>query len=171
MRNLLLLIAVVLAAPLSASPLPEKADLLAQNTVVARYIGSQHRPCMFRTAECPDRCGHATTVAVFEVLSNEQYSKPGQYGDDKAEPGSRLMLDVQRDIPGQPEAVRETLQQLTPGEKLRLTVSHYYVNVDNSHFPVRPVTQLEKLAPAAEDDAPLPPLPEVEEPQVMPCAR
>ena len=160
-----------MSLPLSASPLPEKADLLAQNTVVARYIGSQHRPCFFRTAQCPDRCGHATTVAFFEVLSNEQYSKPGEYGDDKAEPGSRLVLDVQRDIPGQSEETRETLQQLTPGEKLRLTVTHYYVNVDNCHFPVRPVTQLEKLGPAAEGDAPLPALPELNEPRAVPCAR
>lgn len=41
-------------------------------------LGTKFRPCMFMTAECPDRCGHAGYFASFrvtKVLSFESHSK------------------------------------------------------------------------------------------------
>lgn len=143
-KNLLLAGALALLPlfPVSAAPLPTNAELLAVNTVSARFLGVRHLPCMGRTALCPDRCGHATSVAVFQVLSNESYDKPGKYGDDKAEPGSELLVDSLADTPGQDPAVLATLASLTPGDTVRLTQKHYYADFGGVHMPVRPITEL-----------------------------
>lgn len=168
MKSLFAIVALVSTLiPLSAAPLPAKAELLATNTVTAQYLGTRALPCMGRTALCPDRCGHAAVVAVFRVLSNEAYDKPGKYGDDKAEPGAELMIDAAADTPGQDAAVPETLAALTPGDVVRLTQKHYYADMGGVHMPIRPVTELSVMEKAQE---PLPPLPENPYP-VMPIAR
>lgn len=128
-----------------ASPLPP-ADLLAANTVVAEYMGTVHQPCRFRTALCPDRCDHAAELARFRVIRNESYEQPGKYGDDKAEQDSVLLVDAVKDVPGQDDAtVHRLISELKPGDQVRLTISHYYVRDKGMHYPVRPVTQMEKL--------------------------
>ncbi len=153
--------------PLSAAPLPAKADLLASNTVTAQYLGARRLPCMGRTALCPNRCGHAASVAVFRVISNEAYAKPGKYGDDKAEPGAEILIDAKADVPGQDAAVLKTLAALTPGDKVKLTQKHYYADFGDVLMPIRPVTELTLTEKTA---TPLPPLPENPYP-VMPIAR
>lgn len=153
--------------PLSAAPLPAKAELLASNTVTAQFLGTRRLSCMGRTALCPERCGHAAVVAVFRVLSNEAYDKPGKYGDDKAEPGAELLIDAGADVPGQGAAVQETLASLTPGDTVRLTQKHYYAEMGSVHMPVRPVTE---LTVTEKTSTPLPPLPENPYP-VMPIGR
>lgn len=165
----LLLLSALLVPSLSvfASPLPQKADLLASNTVTAQYLGTRHLPCMGRTALCPDRCGHAASVAVFRVISNEAYAKPGKYGDDKAEPGSEILIDAAADVPGQEAAVQETLAALTPGDTVRLTQKHYYADMGEVLMPIRPVTELQVTE---KTDKPLPPLPDNPYP-VMPIGR
>lgn len=169
MVRTLLLMSALMVSSLSAfaSPLPQKAELLASNTVTAQYLGSRSIPCMGRTALCPDRCGHAATVAVFRVISNESYAKPGKYGDDKAEPGSEILIDAAADVPGQDAAVPETLADLTPGDTVRLTQKHYYADMGEVLMPVRPITELKVME---KTDKPLPPQPENPYP-LMPIAR
>lgn len=167
-RSFSLFVALTLVSlPAFASPLPPKAELLASNTVTAQFLGTRALPCMGRTALCPERCGHAAAVAVFRVLSNEAYDKPGKYGDDKAEPGSELMIDAAADTPGQDAAVSETLAVLTPGDVVRLTQKHYYAEMGGVHMPIRPVTE---LTVKEKSQKPLPPLPENPYP-VMPLGR
>ncbi len=150
-----------------ASPLPQKADLLASNTVTAQFLGTRAIPCMGRTALCPDRCGHAVSVAVFRVISNEAYAKPGKYGDDKAEPGCEILVDTKADVPGQDAAVQETLAALTPGDTVRLTQKHYYADMGDVLMPIRPITELNVTE---KTEKPLPPLQENPYP-VVPIAR
>lgn len=169
MRNILLFL--VAAAPaLFAAPLPQKADLLAENTVVAQYVGMKERPCHFRTALCPDRCGHAMKIALFAVSKNEHYAKHGEYGDEKAPEGSMLMIDVLGDTPGQPDEVSAALKALKPGDVVRLTQKHYYADFGTVVEPVRPVTALEKLG-SAPLPAPQPKDPADHDDEVMPLAR
>ena len=163
----LLLVALVSALSLEAAPLPAKADLLASNTVTAQFLGTRRIPCMGRTALCPDRCGHAASVAVFRVLSNEAYSKPGKYGDDKPEPGSEILIDAAADVPGQEAAVLKTLASLTPGDTVRLTQKHYYADMGEVLMPIRPITELKVMEKTR---TPLPPLPENPYP-LMPIGR
>lgn len=151
--NTIIAIAALAMPSLFAAPMPAKAELLASNTVTAVYVGTQERPCMFRTALCPDRCDHAAKVANFQVLDNEDYKKPGKYGDDKAEAGSVIMVDVKNDTPGQEAAVNELISTLKPGDVVRMTQDHYYGEIGNCMTPFRPVTKIEKLdkkAPAPE---------------------
>lgn len=168
MKSFFAIVALVSALiPLSAAPLPAKAELLASNTVTAQFLGTRRLPCMGRTALCPNRCGHAAAVAVFRVIANEAYAKPGKYGDDKAEPGSEILIDAAADVPGQDAAVLETLAALTPGDTVRLTQKHYYADMGGVHMPVRPVTELKVTE---KTDKPLPPQPENPYP-VMPIGR
>lgn len=167
MKSFFAIVALVSAFALEAAPLPAKADLLASNTVIAQFLGTRKLPCMGRTALCPDRCGHAATVAVFRVLSNEAYAKPGKYGDDKAEPGAELLIDAGADVPGQDAAVQETMASLTPGDTVRLTQKHYYAEMGSVHMPIRPVTE---LTVTQKTNTPLPPLPENPYP-IMPTGR
>ena len=149
MKNYMQMLAVMAlgASSLMASPMPEKADLLAENTVVAQYMGLLDIPCRHMTADCPDKCDHATKVARFRVLKNENYRLVGKYGDDKMEPASMLMVDVKKPTPGQDDAaVFEAIDSLKLGDKVRLTQKHYYGDFGHEVAPFRPVTQIEKVA-------------------------
>lgn len=146
MRPILFLL-IAAATGLTAAPLPPKADLLAENTVIARYEGVHERPCHFRTALCPDRCGHATRVALFRVCKNEHHAKHNEYGDDAICAGEQLAVDTKGDPIGQPAEVTEALRNLKPGDMVRLTQKHYYVSHGNVMEPVRPVTGVEKVKP------------------------
>ena len=167
--RIIMLLGALALSPLSviAAPLPAKADLLASNTVTAQYLGTRSLPCMGRTALCPDRCGHAASVAVFRVISNESYEKPGKYGDDKAEPGSEILIDAKTDTPGQDASVLQTLASLTHGDTVTLTQKHYYADFGDVLAPVRPVTALQVTE---KTEKPLPPMPADPYP-IMPIAR
>lgn len=156
MKKLLPIALAALAPSLFASPIPGKADLLASNTVIARFDGFTEIPCRHMTADCPDRCDHATKVAQFTVLMNEDYKQPGKYGDDKAETGAILMVDVKKPTPGQDDAaVFAAMDTFQPGDTVRLTQDHLYVDDNGNMYPVRPVTKIEKVEkPAAAPQLP-----------------
>lgn len=141
----LLLATAALCTQAAGSPLPENSDKLASNTIVAEYVETKEKPCMFMTVLCPDRCGHGTRLAYFKVLANESYERPGKYGDDKIEPGSFATIDVQKDIPGQASEIAAAVSRLHPGDKVRFTITHYYTKTEQLHTPVRPVVQFETL--------------------------
>ncbi len=137
-------LAVAAAASLSASPMPAKADLLASNTVQAHYLGTMDIPCRHLTADCPDKCDHATKVARFRVLKNQDYQKPGKYGDDKMEPGSIVMVDIKKPTPGQDdEKLFDFIDKLKVGATVRFTQAHYYGDFGHSMLPFRPITHIE----------------------------
>ncbi len=127
-----------------AAPLPP-AEELAHNTVTAVYECVVQTPCYHRTALCPDKCGHSKSFARFRVVTNESYSRPGKYGDDKLEPGEALAVDLMNDVEGQDPAVQRLVRSLHPGEAVRLTIRHYYVNTEHTAYPVRPVTFIERI--------------------------
>lgn len=145
------ILAALLAAALigadmaAAAPLPEKADMLATNTVVAQYVDTVDLPCRFMTTLCPDHCDHPTRLARFRVVTNENYEKPGKYGDEKMEADDIVTVDVKKDILGQAPEIAARIADLKPGDKVRLTITHYYVQQGQGQFPVRPAIGLELL--------------------------
>ncbi len=145
MKKLLLTLSLMLAPSVIAAPLAGPAEELASNTVTAVFEKIVERPCFHRTADCPDRCDHAAKFARFRVVTNEAYSKPGKYGDDKAEPGTSVAVDIKGDIEGQDPAVNKLVESLKPGDAVRMTITHYYVNANNCHYPVRPVTAIKRI--------------------------
>ncbi len=140
---LIVLLLNVLCA--SASSPPDKADLLAENTVIARYEGTVNQPCMFRTAQCPDHCNHATRLARFLVLENKGYVNRSEYGDGRLNPGDIAVVDVFKSIPGQKQSIAQSISSLTPGDRVLLTIAHYYVRQKQCNFPVRPATDIKVL--------------------------
>ncbi len=122
-----------------------ESDLLARNTVLASYESTVEQPCRFMTADCPDRCDHAKRVAIFRVLRNEDYAKLGEYGDDKMQEGSSVMIDVIKDEPGQAPAVRQLVAELKPGDLVRMTIHHNYVKEETANYPARPVVSMERV--------------------------
>ncbi len=146
--------ALLLLVPSSLSaPLPP-ADELASNTVTAIYECIVELPCRHFTADCPDRCEHGQRFARFRVVENEAYSRPGEYGDDKLEPGEAFAVDMKNDLEGQAPSVRALVQSLRPGDAVRLTIRHYYVNTEQAHYPVRPVTAIERIETPTQLPAP-----------------
>ncbi len=159
MKKLLATLSLLLAPSVLAAPLAGPAEELASNTVTAVYEKIVERPCHFRTIDCPDKCGHGVKFARFRVITNEAYSKPGEYGDDKAEPGTSVAVDMLGDVEGQDPSVQQLVKGLKPGDAVRMTIKHYYVKANNCHYPVRPVTSIERIeAPKrmpARKDSPL----------------
>lgn len=155
------LIALLTAAvpALFATPMPDKADLLASNTVRAHYLGTLDIPCRHRTADCPDKCNHATRVARFRVLRNQDYQKASEYGDDKMEPGSIVMIDIKNPTPGQDDAqLFSFIGKLKVGATVRFTQAHYYGDFGHAMLPFRPVThiEVEEIAPSVPAIPPAP---------------
>lgn len=119
-------------------------DLLARQKVIAEFAGIRHIPCRFMTALCPDRCGHAKDVAVFNVTKVEEYYKPGKYGDDEY---TQVMVNLKGGdgTDKQDPEIIAKVNTLTKGAKVRLIVEHIYVHNGGMHYPERPVRSIEIL--------------------------
>lgn len=122
----------------------ETKDVLSVHETIATFQGREHIPCRFRTALCPDRCDHATDVATFKIDEYKKYEKPGEYGDEEQ---TEFMWDLKPTADSSrlhPEYL-EAVKALTPGQKVKLNWTHFYVHKDNCSFPERQVTFFEKL--------------------------
>lgn len=119
-------------------------DVLARHKVIAEYKGTEHHPCRFRTALCPDRCGHARDVARFDVVNYESYEKLGEYGDDKQE-NFFFNLNPNAEEDKIAQEFIDKIKPLKVGQKVRLTVEHIYVKTDSAQYPERPIRALEIL--------------------------
>ena len=154
MKYASVLLALLAIPALQASPMPAKADLLATNSFEATYLGLMELPCRGMTADCPDKCGHATKVARFRVTKNVDYAQNSEYGDEKVTPGSIVMVDVKKPTPGQDDAaIFELIDKLGLGNKVIMTQEHCYGEIGNLVTPFRPVTKLE-IIPGTKEEIP-----------------
>ena len=118
----------------------ETADVLSHHDVIAEFEMIEHIPCRFMTALCPDRCDHATDVAVFKVISYKNYQLNDKYGDEKQDV---IRVDVKKEIYGQDPEIAKIAKSLEKGQKVHLVYDHLYTSKDGSKFPARPCTKLE----------------------------
>ena len=154
MKYASILLSLFAIPALQASPMPENAQVLATNTFEATYLGLMELPCRGMTADCPDKCDHATKVARFRVTQNVDYAQNSEYGDDKVAPGSIVMIDIKKPTPGQDDAaVFETIDTLKLGDKVIMTQDHCYGEIGDLVTPFRPVTKLE-IIPGAKEEIP-----------------
>ncbi|KAK8865075.1 hypothetical protein M9Y10_010606 [Tritrichomonas musculus] len=128
-------------SPKKGSKSPE---VLAVNETIATFTQLEHVPCHFRTALCPDRCNHATDVAVFKIDQYVKYEKLGKYGDDKVEEFYWDLKPTAESSKLHPEYL-EQVKALKPGEKVKLNWSHFYVSEDGVQTPERSVTFFAKI--------------------------
>ena len=109
----------------------------------AEYLGSEERPCLFRTAQCPDHCAHAQTVYSFkthhlkvEVNGASSHAK----WVTPQEQGYVHHLTAKQLTPAHLSIVKE----LVPGARVLLHWHHDYVTISGASGPQYPVVKLEK---------------------------
>lgn len=117
-----------------------ETKLLAEHDVAATFDGIQQLPCHFRTALCPDRCGHATEAGVFKIVS---YNKLVQGDGDKKAEEKLFHADLKKESP----EVVATVRGLAKDQKVNLVWQHNYVTTHfeggtSSSGPERPVKKL-----------------------------
>ena len=59
----------------------ERIEILSHHDAICEFTGIKHIPCRFMTSLCPDRCDHASDVAIFKVLEYKNYEQKGEYGE------------------------------------------------------------------------------------------
>jgi hypothetical protein len=121
-------------------------EVLSSHKATGEFTGVTHIPCRNLTSLCPDRCNHAQDAAEFKILEYQQYEKPGEYGDEKADV-YRVRIDQNAPREKQDPAVIEIIKSLTPGQKVKLFWEHIYVTdgETGSKWPERPLRSIEKI--------------------------
>lgn len=119
-------------------------EVLSKHRAIATFDGIEFYPCRFRTALCPDRCGHSKYLASFTIVEYEEYEKLGEYGDEKQE---KFLADTNPNAAEdrQSSVILEQIKLLKPGQKVRLTWEHIYVNNDTAMYPERPIRSIEVI--------------------------
>lgn len=84
---------------------------------------------------------------MFRIVKYLMYEKPGEYGDPKADEFTFLVEDNMQH-PKVPGTIRDALKSLNPGDMVLLSWNHDYVTINGNSSPERPITRLEKIAPA-----------------------
>ena len=119
-------------------------EVLSTHKCKATYTGIEHIPCMFRTALCPDRCGHARDCAKFHVDEYVEYELKGKYGDEKQEDVLFNINPRAEEDPQDPQII-EKIKALKPGDHVLLYWEHIYANHNGMHTPERPIRSIEKI--------------------------
>lgn len=171
MKYIPIILSALIAPSVLASPLPQNAEKLAEHTFVATYLDTKEQPCRNMTADCPHNCDHATVVARFHIQVIESSVRFNHYGDAHPKVGSIFVVDVKKPTPGQnDEAFFSLVSSLKAGDKVRLTQTHYYGHVGNSHMPFRPITAAQRIQNQNKPQVPAVPAAKPGEYPIMPIA-
>lgn len=162
------ILALALTAPLSAdivNPAPTantagmrgNCDLLASNTVRATFVGLRDMTVQTIEQDTPS----TVQVAVFEVIDSLGYRKYVRYGDGQLTAGTRFTIAMNRELPGQPSSVVDTIAAMQPGEEAVLKIDHLYLLGPREGSPIRACSRMvrrnnpvEATAPAATQPTP-----------------
>lgn len=143
------ILALALTAPLSAdivnpAPMPNAAgmrgncDLLASNTVRASFVGLRDMPVQTVEQDAPTM----VQVAVFEVIDSLGYRKYVRYGDGQLTAGTRFTVAMNKELPGQPASIVDTISQMQPGEEAVLKIDHLYLLGGREGTPIRACSRM-----------------------------
>lgn len=143
------ILAFALTAPLSAdivnpAPVPNAAgmrgncDLLASNTVRASFVGLRDMPVQTVEQDAPTM----VQVAVFEVIDSLGYRKYVRYGDGQLTAGTRFTVAMNKELPGQPASIVDTISQMQPGEEAVLKIDHLYLLGGREGTPIRACSRM-----------------------------
>lgn len=143
------ILAFALTAPVSAdivnpAPMPNAAgmrgncDLLASNTVRASFVGLRDMPVQTVEQDAPTM----VQVAVFEVIDSLGYRKYVRYGDGQLTAGTRFTVAMNKELPGQPASIVDTISQMQPGEEAVLKIDHLYLLGGREGTPIRACSRM-----------------------------
>lgn len=135
----------------NAAAMQGNCDLLASNTVRATFRGLRDMPVQTLDQDSPT----TAQVAVFEVIENLAYRKYVRYGDGQLVPGTRFTVAMNRELPGQPAKVVDTIAQMQPGEESVMRIDHLYLMGGQEGTPIRACSRMasRKAVSAAQDTA------------------
>ena len=120
-------------------------EVLAVHETRARFEGLAEMPCQHLTAQCPDACNHGGRYAQFAIVAYTGYEKRGVYGDEQQTRFAfRVALKDGSADGAVPEALRQVVEKLRPGQEVALTWWHVYVTdpATGSKWPERVVMNL-----------------------------
>lgn len=146
------------SAPNMTSGMRGNCDLMASNTVRARFLGLKDVP----VPTLDDQAPATAQAAIFEVVENLAYRKYVRYGDGQLKQGARFTVAMDKALPGQPASVVDTISQMKPGDEAAMKVDHLFLFGEDENKSIRPCTRIarrntEAPAPAEQDaEAPLP---------------
>ena len=120
--------------------------LLSSHDTEATFVGLTDHRCLGKTSLCPDRCGHSGKLATFKIVKYLDYKKPGEYGDPKKEDFMVLIEDNLKQSKV-PQAIRDAILALKPGDLVHLKWNHDYVTKGGSKYPDRPIVALVSINP------------------------
>lgn len=124
--------------PANTAAMQGNCDLLASNTVRATFRGLRDMPVQTLDQDSPT----TAQVAVFEVIENLAYRKYVRYGDGQLLPGTRFTVAMNRELPGQPAKVVDTIAQMQPGEESVMRIDHLYLMGGQEGTPIRACSRM-----------------------------
>ncbi|KAI9008533.1 hypothetical protein DFJ74DRAFT_711640 [Hyaloraphidium curvatum] len=109
----------------------EKRTLIAEHDTISEFEGIKTTPCRFRTALCPDKCGHAKEGALFSIKS---------YNNKVDNEETKVGFEV-ADIDAESLAV---LKGLKEGDSVHLVWKHEKVETPTFSGGERTITKVAK---------------------------
>lgn len=98
-------------------------DLLSSNTVRATFVGLRQ----LAVQSIEENEAATQQVAVFQVIENLAHRRYVRYGDGPLQEGSRFSIVMDRQLPGQPAEVVDTIASMKEGEESVMRVDHLYM--------------------------------------------
>lgn len=144
-------------------------DLLAANTVSATFVGLHDLTVQGVNDDAPV----TVPVAVFQVIQPLAYKQYNRLGDGPLTSGTKFTVAMNKQLPGQPASIVDTIAQMQPGEEAVMRIDHLYLINGQQGEPIRacsrmarrqtppvtpaaPVTPAQPAPDAAATPAPLP---------------
>lgn len=137
-------------------------DLMATNTVRATFKGLKDVPASGLEADS----AATAKVALFEVIENLAHRRLVRYGDGAMPAGMIFTVAMDKQMPGQPADIVDTISQMQEGEETVMRIDHLFLYGDPDGKFLRPCARMARRtatpAPVTQDEAsgePAPALP------------
>ena len=130
-------------------------DLLAANTVSATFVGLHDLTVQGVNDDAPV----TVPVAVFQVIQPLAYKQYNRLGDGPLTSGTKFTVAMNKQLPGQPASIVDTIAQMQPGEEAVLRIDHLYLINGQQGESIRACSRMARrqAPPAVTPAAPLTP--------------
>lgn len=128
-------------------------DLMATNTVRAIFKGLKDVPAPGLEADS----AAMAKVALFEVIENLAHRRLVRYGDGAMPAGMIFTVAMDKQMPGQPADIVDTISQMQEGEETVMRIDHLFLYGDPDGKFLRPCARMARRtappAPVTQDEA------------------
>lgn len=117
-------------------------DLMATNTVRATFKGLKDVPAVGLDADPAAKA----QVAVFEVIENLTHRRLVRYGDGAMPVGMIFTVAMDKQMPGQPADIVDTISQMQEGEETVMRIDHLFLYGEPDGKFLRPCARMARRA-------------------------